>query len=244
MSSDAQQYLDALTAALRGVAEGTVAPPPPTPGAARVEIAPAPRSYSLSDLSAVAQIDRIARTGRSGSRLASAGPLATLAAALLALAGTVHTHLWPSASTAVSAQQVAAAVWQYEHRTLSVPPAPTPTPTPTPVPPPTPPPAPAGYSGPLWGVLVVPDNPTPEQSALRTSAAVRAACAAAKADWTTHLAGDAEVSIPAYAGLLAKAGTLPAVVWLGEGGKVLAASPAAAEADVLAQLKQIRGGAK
>lgn len=122
-------------------------------------------------------------------------------------------------------------------------PTPIPTPAPAPVPTPTPTPTPSGYTGKLWGVLVLPDNPTAAQTALRTSPAIKAALTDGGAErWVSHLESAAEVATPAYQALIKAAGGPPCVLWIGEGGKTFPGVKATDEAAVLAGLKKVRTG--
>lgn len=112
-------------------------------------------------------------------------------------------------------------------------------PRPAPSPAPSPAPAPAPYAGPLYGVLVVPDPPTADQSALRASDAVRQAAAASTVSWRTFLAGAPEVG--PYAKVIADNGGPPVVLWLDDSGKLLKATRAPIEPTVIADMKGLRG---
>jgi hypothetical protein len=132
------------------------------------------------------------------------------------------------------------AAWPIE--VTPIPPAPEPTP-PTPGPGPSPPaPTPTPVAGKLWGVLVVPDSPTVVQAALRTDPDIRAAFTAKNAYLRSYLASESEVSGPNWKTALASAGGPPAVLWIGEDGKLVKTTPAATEATILADLKALRGG--
>lgn len=123
-------------------------------------------------------------------------------------------------------------------------PAPKPDPDPPgPIPPDPIPPGPTPVTGKLWGVLIVPDSPSPEQSALRTDPDIRKAFAAAKDTWLSfNLASESEVSGINWKTALANAGGPPAVLWMTDGGKILKSTPKATEASILADLKALRGG--
>jgi len=124
------------------------------------------------------------------------------------------------------------------------PPSPLPPPTPpgpTPPPPPPTPPGPAPVTGPLWGVLVLPEAMTPEQAALRTSPTLRAAFAAANATGRSYVETEAEVSGPTWKAAIAAAGGTPCVLWIGENGKLVKGSKLTNEAGIIADLKTLRG---
>lgn len=119
---------------------------------------------------------------------------------------------------------------------IPVPPGPTP-------PPPTPDPAPEAYTGQLWGVLVVPENPTAAQAALRTSKTLRQAFADRGTLFHSYEVGAnaAELGSPGWAKLLSDTPP-PAVYWVKPDHSLARpGTKATDEAAILSDLKLIRG---
>lgn len=121
--------------------------------------------------------------------------------------------------------------------------APAPVP-PQPAPSPTPAPRPASYSGPLAVLLVVPDDATPAEAALRVSPQVRAFCKANGCTWSTALYS----TLPAgpIRKLADASGEPASVVYLvPKGGEFVPLDGQAADpadpAAVMATVRKIRG---
>ena len=113
-------------------------------------------------------------------------------------------------------------------------PVPAPTPAPDPVPP-----VPAAYTGPLFGVFVVPDPEDAPAAALAVDPAVRNAMDARSAVWRAYKADTNEAK--AYAKYLAPPNDPPCVLWLrGDASLINATKPATRDA-VLKDLIAIRG---
>lgn len=122
-------------------------------------------------------------------------------------------------------------------------PAPKPDPDPPgPTPPDPVPPGPSPVTGKLWGVLVLPDLPSYAEASLRTDPDIRGAFTAKNATFRSYLAGEQEIQSSTWKTALAAAGGPPAVLWIAEGGKVVASTKAATEEKILADLKTLRGG--
>lgn len=132
------------------------------------------------------------------------------------------------------------AAWPIEITPIA--PAPKP-PEPGPGPDPQPPtPEPSPVAGKLWGVLVVPDLPSPAEAALRTDPDIRTAFAAKPDTFLrSYLASEQEVQGAGWKAALTSAGGAPAVLWIGEGGKLVKTTAQATEASILADLKSLRG---
>lgn len=119
---------------------------------------------------------------------------------------------------------------------------PDPGPEPGPTPPDPVPPGPSPVAGKLWGVLVLPDLPTYAEASLRTDPEIRGAFTAKNTTFRSYLAGEQEIQSSTWKSALAAAGGPPAVLWIAEGGKVVASTKAATEEKILADLKTLRGG--
>lgn len=114
-----------------------------------------------------------------------------------------------------------------------------PLPPPPPPPPPQPDPSPAPVVGHVWAVLILPDQPTPEQSSLRTNDKIRKALAERDMDWRSYLVTEAEVQAPGYQPIVA--GGLPVVVWIATGGKVVDTSRPVIPDGVIGRARALRG---
>ena len=123
-------------------------------------------------------------------------------------------------------------------------PAPAPSPAPEPAPPappaPTPQPTPETFSGKLWGVLVLPDNPTHAQAALRINPFAAGLESAYDVTWGSHLASDPIVKANNYQPAVDAAGGPPCVLWLTTDRIVRVTKQATADA-ITADAKAIRG---
>lgn len=122
-------------------------------------------------------------------------------------------------------------------------PGPTP-PGPGPTPPPDPPtpPTPAPVTGPIYGMYVLPDNPSVGEAQLRTNTNIRAAFKANNARFSSYLLSqDVIQSAPNWVGMISAAGGPPCVLWFDSAGTLLRASKVAGEATFLDDLKALRG---
>lgn len=131
------------------------------------------------------------------------------------------------------------AAWPIAVDPIAPPPKPDPEPGPKP---PDPEPGPSPVAGKLWGVLILPDLPSPSEAALRTDAEVRKAFAEVNTTFRSYLASEQEVQGAGYKASITSAGGAPAVVWIAEGGKVVKTTAKASKDAILADLKALRGG--
>lgn len=125
-----------------------------------------------------------------------------------------------------------------------IPPGPTPGPTPPPEPTPDPlPPAPSPVTGPLWAMLVVPNDSTltAEMAALRTDAELRAEAKRLNITWLTFQAGEAELSQKGYTPKLQETG-VPAFLVVDGIGDIRQALPKPSKAQILSAMRGMRAG--
>jgi hypothetical protein len=132
-----------------------------------------------------------------------------------------------------AAVMAGAMLWLHAGDVLPRPKPPTPAPVPAP--------RPDGYAGPLWGVYVLPDNPTPAQAALQTDAKVREACEAASVEWRSYAENAAAVKENSWDDDVKAAGGPPVVLWIKGSGSLAAVTRAPDAAKVAADLKAVRG---
>lgn len=126
-------------------------------------------------------------------------------------------------------------------------PTPTPPPQPTPVPPqpnptptPTPNPTPTPQTGTLWVTLVLPDSPTVDQAALRTSPTLRTDLMLMNARLRSYQIGEEDMKRLGLADAARQVGA-PCLLVQNESGKLVARVFNPSEATITATVKQLRG---
>ncbi len=125
------------------------------------------------------------------------------------------------------------------------PPDPTPGPSPVPpVPPPGPTPAPIliGYDGPLWGVLVLPANPTPQQAMLQADQVLRQEFGKRSANFHSYSEQSPELQTAGWPAMMKTVGGPPVVVWIkSDGTSIWPATKTVNRDAIVTDLKTIRG---